>query len=290
MSNLTANVALVSETNQLSLADVSPVAAAIQKQVTRDFGPLWGIDATVTAFNTLEDVPVDYWPVIVEDNIDQPGAAGFHTDENGQPMALVQFDESWSLTVSHETLEMLADPSGNRVVAGAPPPQLAQAGKEPRDLKNLQRVNYLVEVCDPCEDAQFAYTANGVQVSDFITPHFYDPGETSGTQYSFQGSVKQPHQVLDGGYVSFGNPVDNHWYQIVVQGGKPVLRSLGVLNTKGKSLRETVDLEVRNIRKNEHYRTRKPMAAAAKAGAGRPFAASSAARAQAIRGYIKGLK
>jgi hypothetical protein len=296
MSNLTANVALVSETQQLALADLTPVAGALQKQVTRDFGPLWGIQATVTAFNTLEDVPVDYWPVIVEDNIDQPGAAGFHTDDNGQPMALVQFDDTWSLTVSHETLEMLADPSGNRVVAGAPPAQLAEAQakkKEPKDL-GVQRVNYLVEVCDPCEDGQFAYTSNGVQVSDFITPHYYDPSETTGAQYSFQGNIKAPHTVLEGGYVSFGNPVDNHWYQIIVENGVAQLRSLGVLNTKGKSLREAVDLEVRIIRRDEHYRTRKPMAAAAKAGAGGhgrvPFAGSSAARAQAIRGYIKGLK
>jgi len=296
MSNLTANVALVSETTQLALADLTPVAAALQKQVTRDFGPLWGIQATVTAFDKLEDVPVDYWPVIIEDNIDQPGAAGFHTDENGQPMALVQFDDTWSLTTSHETLEMLADPSGNRVVAGAPPPQL-NGLKEPKDLKNLERVNYLVEVCDPCEDTQFAYTSNGVTVSDFITPHYYDPNETTGTPYSFQGSIKGPHMVLEGGYVSFGNPVDNQWFQVIVESGKAQLRSLGVLDTKGKSLREAVDLQVRIIRKDEHYRMRKPVAAAAKAGAGAgghkghvPFAESSAARAESLRGFIKSLR
>ena len=49
----------------------------------RDFGPVWGVNATVDAFDSLESVPVDYWPVILRDDINQPGAAGYHTDDNG---------------------------------------------------------------------------------------------------------------------------------------------------------------------------------------------------------------
>ncbi|MEU8033911.1 hypothetical protein AB0C13_35780, partial [Streptomyces sp. NPDC049099] len=40
-SMLLAQVALVSETNQITAAQLSRVTAALQKQVTRDFGPLW---------------------------------------------------------------------------------------------------------------------------------------------------------------------------------------------------------------------------------------------------------
>jgi len=64
-----------------------PVSAALQKQVTRDFGPLWDTQATVDAFDSLESVPVDYWPVILRDDINEPGAAGFHTDDQGQPFS-----------------------------------------------------------------------------------------------------------------------------------------------------------------------------------------------------------
>src|SRR5208337_3496525 len=39
-SELTYHVALVSDTSAIGLKDVSPVAASIQKQVTRDFAPL----------------------------------------------------------------------------------------------------------------------------------------------------------------------------------------------------------------------------------------------------------
>ena len=53
MSALTANVALVSETPVIDFSQVSTVAAALDKQVTRDFGPLWELDATVGAFDKL---------------------------------------------------------------------------------------------------------------------------------------------------------------------------------------------------------------------------------------------
>ncbi len=196
---------------------------------------------------------MDYWPVIVKDDINQPGAAGYHTDNNGQPFSLVQADGTWALTASHECLEMLADPFGNRTIAGVPPPQAT--GK----AKKLPRVLYLVEVCDPCEDDSLSYQANGVGVSDFITPHYYDPAVSPSIQYSFGGNIKSPHQVLNGGYVSFGDPTTNIWYQVVVQNGKASTRSLGVMNTSGKSLRETIDKKVRELTKG--YRIGKLAAA-----------------------------
>ena len=279
MSTLTNQVALVSDTTSVSFADVSSVAAALQKQATRDFSPLWQVNATVSAFDALESVPVDYWPVIIRDDIDQPGAAGYHTDSNGQPFSLVQADDQWQLTASHETLEMLADPFGNRTIAGSPPPQA------PRPITALGRVVYLVEVCDPCEDAQFAYGVNGQQLSDFITPHYYDPNGATGSLYSFRGNVKGPHTVLDNGYVSFGNPVTNEWFQIIVSNGQAQVRDLGKLSRNGRSLRETVDDLVRNVRRDDHYRTKKPLAAKA-ARAGSAVAESSGARAKSLRDFI----
>jgi hypothetical protein len=285
MSILNAHVALVSETQSVHFKKLATVAAAIQKQVTRDFGPLWNINATVDAFDSLESVPVDYWPVIIRDDINEPGAAGFHTDDQGQPFSLVQFDSGWALTTSHETLEMLADPFGNRTIAGDPPPQI------PADGPKLERVVYLVEVCDPCEE--ITYNVNGQHLSDFITSHYYDPDSGPGVRYSFQGKISAPHTVLNGGYVSFGNPADNHWYQIVVSSDQAKLRDLGVIQaTGGKSLRELVDHKVREIRSTERYRL-KATAAAAAAGAGGdkiPFADQSMARAKSLREFVKRLK
>ncbi len=279
MGTLPHQVALVSDTPTVGFSDLSAVAAALQKQATRDFGPLWQVSASVSAFAALESVPVDYWPVIIRDDIDQPGAAGYHTDDNGQPFSLVQADDQWQLTASHETLEMLADPFGNRTIAGSPPPQA------PQTISVLQRVVYLVEVCDPCEDPQYAYGVNGQQLSDFITPHYYDPGGATGTLYSFRGNVQGPHTVLESGYVSFGDPVTNQWYQISIANGQAQVRDLGKLSRNGRSLRETIDDLVRNVRKDDHYRTRKPLAARA-ARVGGSIAESSGARARLLRDFI----
>lgn len=291
MCALLHQVALVSDTPTVKFSEVAAAAAALQKQATRDFAPLWNVRATVSAFDSLESIPVDYWPVIIAANINQPGAAGYHTDDQGQPFSLVQAGDQWQLTASHETLEMLADPFGNRTIAGAPPPQA------PKPLSELPRVTYLMEVCDPCEDMQFAYTVNGQHVSDFITPHYYDPnGAAAGTLYSFRGHIKGPHTVLDNGYVSFGNPATKDWYQIVVTGGQTEAVNLGKLNTSGKSLREAIDEKVRDRRNAGAPRESAPAAEtshapgeAVGAPAGNALAESNAARAKLLRDYIERL-
>src|ERR1700745_1005946 len=95
---LNRNLALVADTEKITPSDLTKVAAALQKQATRDFGPLWDTQANVSGFAKLEDVPTDYWPVIVSDDINTPGAAGGHEDKNGQPFALVQFSDAGSFT------------------------------------------------------------------------------------------------------------------------------------------------------------------------------------------------
>ena len=44
---LVSQTALVSEAPSISSADVMRVAAALQKQATRDFGPIWDVQAYV---------------------------------------------------------------------------------------------------------------------------------------------------------------------------------------------------------------------------------------------------
>src|SRR5262245_54756718 len=96
-------VALVSEVESVSQRWLTRIAGALQKQVMRDFNPIWGVQATVDAFASLDDVPLGYWPLIVVQDV--RNAAGYHTDQNGQPFALIEYGRSWSLTASHECLE-----------------------------------------------------------------------------------------------------------------------------------------------------------------------------------------
>jgi hypothetical protein len=225
------NLALTSEVQGHDPSDVARVAAALQRQATRDFAPIWNISATVDAFPRLEDVPVGYWPMIVETDINVPGAAGVHEDKDGQPFALIAMSDSWSLTASHEMLEMLADPFGRRLIPGTSP------------KRGQGRVEFLVEVCDPCEAADLAYTVNGVLVSDFYTPHFFDPTDSPGTRYSYTGALTKARQVLRGGYLSWHDPASDHWWQETFFTQRRQYRDLGVFDAKSGSVRAWIDAQ-----------------------------------------------
>lgn len=222
-------IGIVCESAIATLSEVTRVSAALQKQAMRDLGPVWDVQATVDVFDKLEDVPIGYWPILIQDDIKTPGAAGVHEDKNGQPFALVQADEGWSLTSSHELIEMLVDPFGNRVTAG-------QSPKPGQD-----RVEFLVEPCDPSEASDFAYLIDGITVSDFYTPKYFASVPNPADQYSHTGAITQPRQVLKGGYLSWHDPVSDHWFQETFFGSKPTFRDLGVFSASaGKSFRRWI--------------------------------------------------
>ena len=177
-------------------------------------------------------MPLGYWPIIVRDDVVKKwDAAGIHLDDSGQPFALVQASEDWALTASHETLEMLADPFGERVIAGPAPKEARKQG----------RVEFLVEVCDPSEADQFGYTVNDVPVSDFYTPQFFDPVYAAGVRYSFTGAITKPRHVLKGGYISWHNTSNDHWYQLQWFEAKKKVADLGIFEASSMSTREWID-------------------------------------------------
>jgi hypothetical protein len=219
------HIALVAKTNHVPLAEAARVAAALQKQVARDAGPIWDLQASISAFAALKDVPIGYWPVLVMDDIHDPDAAGIHHDRHGRPFALVEYGPTWSLAASHECLEMLVDPSGNRQFSG------------PSPAPDQGEVNFLVEVCDASEDAQFGYTIDGVLLSDFYTPSFFEH-VGSGGRYSFTGAIKRPLEVLKNGYLSWYEPVAKNWYQAQFFGSSPKFTALGQPSEAYRCMRE----------------------------------------------------
>ena len=253
------HIAIVSLTADVSTRALLQVTAALQKQVTRDFTPIWGFPATVDAFGDLLSVPSDYNPVVVfgdpaelADELEasvgeQPAArmvdafergdvAGVHLNAfTRQPFALVSASDAWTVVLSHEVLEMVADPWGNHLVAAAHPtiPE--------------QRVKYLVEVCDPCLSVW--YPINGVPVADFYTPRYFDPVGVPGVRYSFTGSLERPRQILDGGYVTFLDPRDSALYQMHGDSEEPVvIAGLAELSRSTAPLRTVVDTSPRTPR------------------------------------------
>jgi hypothetical protein len=224
------HLALVVEAPQVSRRAVAEIAAALQRQLTRDVAPIWEVYATIDAFVALEHVPPGYWPILVGDNFPGVESVGIHLDRNGQPFALVEASPSWSLTASHEAIEMVVDPWGSRTVPGGSP------------MAGQGLVDILVEVCDPSGGAQWAYTVNGYLVSDFCTPNYYDPVGAPGVRYSFTGALTGPRQVVRGGYLSWRDPATGEWWQCDrVDQSELGFTRLGPLDEDGRPIRERVD-------------------------------------------------
>jgi hypothetical protein len=240
-------VGLVDTTGALDPALVEATAAALNIQVMRDLTQFWDVQATVRYLPNPKSIPVGVWPVLLVAKL-PPGEGGVHLTKKNQPYSLVigtPDSSDWTIDASHETLEMLVDPSGNRLQASQ---AIKIKGDETEDTAG--QFEYLVEVCDPCEANQYAYPINGIAVSDFITPHFYDPVAADNTKYSFNSNITRPRQILPGGYISFTDPQSDDIEQILFLGPKPVLRNLGPAS--GASLRSFVDGKTIHLVQESH--------------------------------------
>jgi hypothetical protein len=230
-------IAIVPTPGSLSLDEVAPVAAALQRQVTEDFAPWWGIDADVVALGALEDVPRGYFVVQLVRSIDQAGIEGFHyLNQIGEPHALVRVDHKhWSMAVSHECLEMVGDPSGNLTQAAPPPGETVGV------------VDYLQEVCDPCQHFNYGYELDGIAVSDFYGPNYFDTRAKAGEQYCITGKLKAPRTLLPGGYLCYRDATGN-WYKRVRDGGRETTFQVGQpRDMAGVSYREWIDNHSRKV-------------------------------------------
>jgi hypothetical protein len=180
--------------------EVETVTRALQQQVSRDFAPVWGVDATLNFIGKGAKASPGSWWLTILDNTDQAGALGYHdlTSES-MPIGKVfagtdkQYGLVWSVTASHELLEMLGDPDINLTVFVQPDDKTGTL--------------YAYEVCDPCEDDAFAYEIDGVKVSDFVYPAYFESfRKARSTRFDHQGHLTAPvPALLNGGYLSAFN-------------------------------------------------------------------------------------
>ena len=231
-------VGLVDKTKAIDPELMQAVAAALTIQVTRDLPQFWNVQATVTYEPNASKIPPGVWPVFLVKTL-PPGEGGFHLDQHNQPYAKViasPGSDEWTIDASHETLEMLVDPNGNRLQ-----PSTSIQIENGKIVDGTGQFAYLVEACDPCEADNFAYPIQGVAVSDFLTPHFYDPVVTPGTRYSFTGAIKAPRQILAGGYISWVNQQSNEMQQLLWVDPTKAPKIVNLGPASGASLREWVD-------------------------------------------------
>lgn len=189
-------VSIVNKCTVLTDKQLAGLTPALQKQVSRDFAPAWGVDALLVFVPKGHNPAPGTWVINITDNSDQAGALGYHyltTDGLPSGYAFVKTDivngYSWSVTISHELLEMLIDPYVN----------LAALVSLPNQKTRL----YAYEVCDPCEEDNLGYTIDGYLVSDFVLPTWFETFRKAGsTKFDFQNKITKPLQILTGGYMS----------------------------------------------------------------------------------------
>src|SRR5689334_18791295 len=120
-------ISIANISKKVSKSEFSATVHAVARQVHQDFAPLWGMDADIRGIaiareskpnpeTALSDVVI-YVGELDDDPQKVANAIGYHDLTNkGIPYGFVFTDiaakigEDWSTTLSHEVLELLADP------------------------------------------------------------------------------------------------------------------------------------------------------------------------------------
>jgi len=205
------NVYLVNKSTVVTNTELNKYALAIQKQVQEHFAPAWGISAYVKVItDPFKIEPTSYNGIIYivdfPDNKDLTGILGYHDYTSyGQPIGYVfagvdkKYGLEVSVTLSHEVLEMLGDVFCSWCT-------LVEINKVPTLLA--------IEVCDPVEDDSEAYEIDGVKVSNFVLPDWFEPTSRA-RHFDFLKLCKKPLEVREGGYIAaFRLGKDKEWINI----------------------------------------------------------------------------
>lgn len=204
-------VAIVNESSVCSDDEVAQITKALQHQVDHDFRPTWGIAAELTAVPKGQAPSASAWVLGVFDDSDQAGALGYH-DLTPQlhPVGKVfaatdkKYGAAVSVTCSHELLEIFGD---------------AYINTTSLDPKTGRL--YAYENCDAVEADELGYEIEGLLVSDFVLPQFFDPQHAGkGQPLSFKENVHEPFSLAKGGYLSYLdlNDLEKGWQQVTAEG------------------------------------------------------------------------
>lgn len=200
-------IAVINVSTVVSDPELKKMVDAIQVQIDRDWTPAWGIPAKLNLLPHGQHPPANMWWLGIFDNADQAGALGYHDLTSaglpiGKVFAKTTLDahDLVSVTLSHEVLEMLGDPDINLIV---------QKGAR----------GYSYEVCDAVEDDSLGYDINGVRVSDFVYPQYFETfWKKGGTKFDHLGHLTNPVPALThGGYMSYLDFATGQWKQITAR-------------------------------------------------------------------------
>ncbi len=208
-------ISVVNRAKSISDETLQCAIRAINRQIAEDFEPYWSFGAKLRLEGAigatpnkqkLEEMRGDA-VLYLWDQTDVDDALGYHeANFCGIPYGFIftelckQLKEEWSVTLSHEALELLGDAQGNLLVQG------------PHPTDPQREVFHWFEMCDAVQSE--IYAIDGVKVSNFVLPLYFTPEEQAGGRNDFLGRLhkgKPLHSfgVNPGGYIGYYDPVSN---------------------------------------------------------------------------------
>jgi len=200
-----------------AIADTELLRAirAINRQIAEDFAPYWsfgaqlrleGMTGRAKERNAMDPADMRGDAILyVRDVVRITDAEGFHERHfSGIPYGIVflemskKLNEDWTVTLSHEALELTGDPENNLLVQGPHP-------KKPR-----HQVFHWFEMCDAVQNE--TYEIDHVHVSNFVLPLYFTSSDERGGRNDFLGTITDEGKTLrsfsvnPGGYIGFFDP------------------------------------------------------------------------------------
>lgn len=222
-------LAIVNASPVFTDREIMAILPAMQLQLDRDFYPAWRnhvpeVKITFVPWERFQNLAADAWAIFINRHSKDDSMLGYHSVEGGRVYGRVYVGDirrmnlEWTVTLSHEILELIADPSAETVY------QMADgrfAG---------------VEVCDPVEADAQAYAIDGVLVSNFVYPAYFS-NLIRGGRYDHCGFLSGAcPELTEGGYLPIRDHAGN-WSSIYADRGDGMRGRRAVLNGFRRSAR-----------------------------------------------------
>ncbi len=184
-------ISVFNHSKRITDTDCVAMVHSVGRQFARDIGPIWGQCPAIEFVPKGKKASKGGVPCTISDTPDTPGAAGYHFEgPDGIPVIKVftfegglalKGGEAVSVTFSHEGAELSGDAPAN-LWADSP-----------------DGSDVALELCDPVEGD--TYEIDGVSVSNFVYPAYFDPNAQKGEKFDFMGKLTAPFTMTPGGYM-----------------------------------------------------------------------------------------
>jgi hypothetical protein len=199
---------IINNSELIEDSELSRIIAAVQVQVSSHFAPIWGKPATLSLVPRGKAADDRQWWITVLDHPEAGSAKGYaDLTSRGMPLGRVyvkatkQFGSSLSVALSQEVMGMLTDPHLMEL-------RMNQDGT----------IAFALEVCTPVEPQRYGYDINGVLVSDFVFPSWFE--ESAPGPYDYTGHCRSAFHILKGGHITALNLTEEprSWAEVTADG------------------------------------------------------------------------